>query len=80
VPAEVTETCGVKSKAKWNFMRDWYCSLAPGHDGPHIAYPNNERPASMADVCWIGPWEDDRPHPTLAEFAAEHNLRIVGHG
>lgn len=49
--------CMEKSKAKWNFVRDFYCSLPKGHDGPHKAFWNH-----MADlpgqIAWLGPWED----------------------
>lgn len=73
---EQDELCGVMSASKYSFMRTWFCSLRPNHAGPHLAYPNHKEPASMAEVCWLGPWEDGRPYPSLEEFAAAHGLEV----
>lgn len=70
--------CEMESKSRYSFMRTWWCSLEKGHEGAHVAYPRNEKPENMADVCWLGPWADGSPFPTLEEFAAEHGPKVVG--
>jgi hypothetical protein len=53
------ETCGVKQKTYQSWMdRGRVCSLEPGHDGPHRGYWNHEI-TTGANLCWLGPWEDD---------------------
>lgn len=69
--------CAVASKSPHSFMRTWYCSLPVGHRGAHIAYPNNEKPERMSEVCWLGPWADGTDYPSLEDFAAEHGLRVL---
>lgn len=59
----MTTTCAVVNTASFSFMAGrYYCSLAPGHEGQHIAYRNNNVTNHGSDVIWLGPWEDNRSY------------------
>ena len=50
--------CMAPSKAKWNFVRTYYCSKRAGHTSPHMAWMDHIPMDELQYVAWFGPWRD----------------------